>query len=115
MAASSSSPSTPPLTGQQDNATREILYLLDSYGVSDDFYHELSMLHTSLPRSYKVKSLRQSLSSGVDMKRLPNGWYVSFVEYLQLSLRRLIRVLRRISSTVITPTNTCWSRIRVSN
>ena len=35
-----------------DGAIYQTLYLLERFGVSDDFFHELSMIHPSLPRSY---------------------------------------------------------------
>ena len=44
----------------------EVLFLLDSYGISDEFYHELSMVHPSLPRSYLVKQRR---TTHLKMKR----------------------------------------------
>uniref|UniRef100_A0A1X7UJH7 Uncharacterized protein n=1 Tax=Amphimedon queenslandica TaxID=400682 RepID=A0A1X7UJH7_AMPQE len=51
----------------------DVLYLLDSYGVSVKFYHELSMPDKSLPRSYKVKNLRKSISSSVNIQQLEQG------------------------------------------
>lgn len=42
------------------------LYLLDCFGVSDSFYHELSMIYPSLERSYKIKEARSVLNSQVD-------------------------------------------------
>lgn len=48
----------------------EILFLLDKFGVSDKFYHELSMIHPSLPRSYQVKRTREQISANVEIKRL---------------------------------------------
>ena len=34
---------------------QQVLYLLDKFAVSDEFYHELAMLFPFLPRSYLVK------------------------------------------------------------
>lgn len=34
----------------------QVAYLLLKYGVSIDFYHELSMVFDALPKSYKVHS-----------------------------------------------------------
>ncbi len=53
----------------------EILYLLDRFGISDQFYHELSMLHHDLPRSYEVKKARTAISSVVEIKRLPTPYF----------------------------------------
>ena len=44
-----------PSTSNKQVPVDEVLYLLDHYGVSDHFYHELSMAQPSLPRSYLVK------------------------------------------------------------
>ena len=85
---SSSSPHTPspsPSCSSFSDETEQILYLLDRYGVSDQFYHELAMTMPALPRSYKVKRARQTISSTVELKRLPrpyDGCYRSMKEML---------------------------------
>ena len=48
----------------QFSTTGQVLFLLDKYGVSDDFYHEMSMIDLSLPRSCKVKELRKNVRKG---------------------------------------------------
>ena len=66
--------------------TLEILYLLDRFGISDQFYHELSMVNPSLPRSYVVKQARESISSIVVINRLPKpytGCYRPFEDCLR--------------------------------
>ena len=63
----------------------EVLYLLDRFGVSDEFYHERSMIIPSLPRSYLVKEERRVLVSQTDIRRLPipyYGCYLPIKEYL---------------------------------
>ena len=63
----------------------ETLSLLEKFGVSDEFYHELSMHHPSLARSYKVKQLRKELTSEVEVIRLPkpfDGAYRPFLPML---------------------------------
>ena len=60
----------------------ETLYLLEKFAVSDEFYHELSMHHPSLARSYKVKQLRKELTSEIEIIRLPypfDGAYRPFL------------------------------------
>ena len=69
-----SSPSSPTNTAtdpEQDTSVDETLYLLEKFGVSDECYHELTMIHPNLPRSYKVKNIRSSVSSAVDIQKLP--------------------------------------------
>ena len=63
----------------------ETLYLLEKFGVSDEFYHELSMHYPSLARSYKVKQLRKELTSEIEIIRLPypfDGAYRPFLPML---------------------------------
>lgn len=46
---SSSSPTLTSATSTNDSSQlRKVLYLLDRFGVSDEFYHELSMVNSSL-------------------------------------------------------------------
>lgn len=53
----------------------QILYLLDRFGISDQFYHELSMLHKELPRSYEVKKARAAITLNVELRRLPRPYF----------------------------------------
>ena len=55
--------SSPSFPTRQDTSVNETLYLLEKFGVSDECYHELTMIHPNLPRSYKVKNIRSSVSS----------------------------------------------------
>lgn len=41
--------------------TKQILYHLDRFAVSDELYHELSMICPSLPRSHIIRKLRTSM------------------------------------------------------
>ena len=69
---------------QSSQFIAEILYLLDTYRVSDDVYHEFSMINTSLPRSHKIKELKH-------LQEPYFGCYVSFPEYLNSTLSHLHR------------------------
>lgn len=40
-----------------------ILYLIDKFGVGDEFIHELSMVVDGMPKSYLVKQCRMDLNS----------------------------------------------------
>ena len=62
----------------------ETLYLLEKFGVSDEFYHELSMHHPSLARSYKVKELRKELTSEIEVIRLPNPFDGAYRPFLPM-------------------------------
>ena len=61
-------------TDVNDDSVRQTLYLLERFGVSDDFYHELSMANSSLPRSHLVKKSRQLLTGTVELERLPGPY-----------------------------------------
>ena len=40
-----------------------ILYLMDTFGVSDEFVHELSMVIDEIPRSFLIKQCRNDLNT----------------------------------------------------
>ncbi len=74
----------PPIASSScSDDVQRVLYLLDRYGVSDHFYHELSMTVPSLLRSYKVKQTRGALSSEVELNKPPapyHGCYRSLTD-----------------------------------
>ena len=45
-----------------------ILYILDRFSVSDEFYHELSMMQPSLPHSYTIKAARTNMNSNIKLE-----------------------------------------------
>ena len=53
-------------------AIYQVLYLLDHFAVSDELYHEISMLFPSLPRSHIVRHIRKQLSENVEILGLPH-------------------------------------------
>ena len=66
---------------QQQLQVHQVLYLLDRFAISDEFYHECSMLTPSLPRSYRIK--RDRINATVELFRLHkpySGCYRSFKE-----------------------------------
>ena len=75
------------------SCVRQTLYLLERFGVSDEFYHELAMINSALPRSHIVKQTRQLITESVEIQRLPepyNGTYRPFKECLLLSSSLLL-------------------------
>lgn len=58
-------------TSDQQSKIDEVLYPFDAFNVSDEFYHELSMVVPHLPRSYLIKQRRNEISSNVPIKRQP--------------------------------------------
>lgn len=84
-------------------STEQILYLLDRYGVSDEFYHELTMVTKCLPRSHRVKALRRQISETVPYIRLPSpfdGCYRPFEGTLRESLQSLSNEGVEVSSPI---------------
>jgi hypothetical protein len=43
------------LSQDDKEKVEEILFLLDKFDVSDEFYHEITMLDSTLPQSYLIK------------------------------------------------------------
>lgn len=58
------------------------------------------MRHKSLPRSYKVKNIRKSLSSDVEIQHLQDGSFMPFKDYLKLSLSRLLHAGHTLESPI---------------
>lgn len=50
---------------------KSILYILDSFGISDDAYHELSVANDSMVRSYLIKECRDSLNEMCTISQTP--------------------------------------------
>ena len=87
----------------EDKEVGKVLFYLDRFAVSDEFYHELSMIHSSLPRSYLVKQARTRMNAAVNIKRLPKpyfGCYRSFGECRSSTITREIEKGAVLSSPV---------------
>jgi len=54
----SASPSgiSPSITAEQRDGAKQVLYLLDRFGVSDEFYHELAQVSSWYVRTYLQSS-----------------------------------------------------------
>ena len=75
-------PSSSSSTEGDQMTIHQVFYLLERFGISD---HELTMTNPTLPQSYKVKRARESISSQIELKRLPqpyHGCYRSLKEYI---------------------------------
>ena len=82
----------------------QVLYLMDKFNASDTFYHELSTILPSTPRSYKIKKVRTEMNVHLRRKihRVPephNGVYCSVNETLSDTIEELV------STCTITPIN----------
>ncbi len=82
---------------QQQLQVHQILYLLDRFAISDEFYHDLSMLTPSLPRSYRIKRARDRINATVNLIRLPqpySGCYRFFKECLKETISAEVRCFK---------------------
>ena len=58
-----------------DDQVLAILYLLNRFGVSDQFYHEVSMVNPFISRSYVIKRARERINNVVTITRLPQPYF----------------------------------------
>ena len=71
-----------------------ILYLLDKFCVSDEFYHELSMIENGIPRSYLIKQCRNNLDKLCHVKSTPGtyeGAQISFESLLSQQISAFMK------------------------
>ena len=85
----------------------QILYLLDRFGISDQFYHELSMLHQELPRSYEVKKARAAISSNVELRRLPRPYFGCYRPLKQFLIDAISAEVHKVIPKYIPHPETC--------
>jgi len=79
---------------EDDKAKVEnILYLIDKFGVGDEFIHEMSMVVDGMPKSYLIKQCRKDLNSGCIIKSTPGkapGAQYSFKELLIQQIKHMV-------------------------
>ena len=74
------------LSDNEKNKVEEILFLVDKFYVSNEFYHEVTMLNDSLPRSYLIKQRRDQLNKLISISKTPGiheGCQVDFEHTLR--------------------------------
>jgi uncharacterized coiled-coil protein SlyX len=83
------------LTAEEQDKIKQVVYIMDSFCVSDAAYHELSMIDSDgLPRSYLIKQCRMDLNSIHSVSRTPGSWpgaQLSFKVELHNHLSKLVR------------------------
>lgn len=67
----------------------KILYLLDKFCVSDEFYHELTMIENGLPRSYLIKQRRNNLNELFHVTPTPGNFGGAQVSFHSLLLQQI--------------------------
>jgi hypothetical protein len=79
---------------ENDKARIEsLLYIIDKFGVSDEFIHELTMITDGLPKSYLVKQCRTELNSLCKLTGTPGkapGAQYSFKELLTEQIKIMV-------------------------
>lgn len=81
------------LSSEEKKLVEEILFLLDKFYVGDGFYHEVSMVVDSLPKSYLIKQRRDQLNKLCVISRTPgktDGCQLSFEDTLKEHLEYFI-------------------------
>ncbi|CAB3998260.1 Hypothetical predicted protein [Paramuricea clavata] len=64
-----SPPSISDLSCDDHSNLEKVLFLLDKFCVSDEIYHELTLVSEELPRSYLIKQLRSNLNKTYHIER----------------------------------------------
>ena len=80
----------------------KVLFLMDKFGVSEDFFHQLTMIFHELPRSYLVRQCKYDLNTMCHLTRTPGrtpGVQCSFKELLREQIQDLVsrRILKIIN------------------
>ena len=81
------------LSQSDKEKVEEILFILDKFCVNDEFYHEVSMLDNSLPKSYLIKQRRDQLNKLCHISRTPgevDGCQIDFQDSLKHHLESFI-------------------------
>ena len=92
------------LPEDEKKKVEEVLFLMDRFGVSDEFYHHLTMIFDGLPRSYLVKQCKSNLNTMRHLTPTPGkspGVQTSFKELLREQILDLVSIQTFIPSSYI--------------
>ena len=83
-----------------ENQITKLLYAKEKFNISNEAYHDLSMINTSLPRSYLLKKKSKLLNESFNIKPIGRG-----IEGFQQSFKEVLEqvLLAHTSVTEITP------------
>ena len=59
------------LSDNQSSQTEQILFLLDTFYFSDQYYHELTVALEDMPRSYLIEHLRSGFNRMTQTESVP--------------------------------------------
>lgn len=80
------------LSDDEKEKVKSLLYILDSFGISDEAYHEIAIQNDGLIRSYLVKQCRQSINGMCQISKTPGespGAQLNFMETLEQTLEKI--------------------------
>ena len=75
------------------NDLMSILYLLDQFGISDEFYHEIAMIFPSLPWSHFVKDIQRRLNASIVIKWLLFPYYGAYRPCIQEAIKAQVIIM----------------------
>lgn len=79
------------LSDDEKEKVKSLLYILDSFGISDEAYHEIAIQNDGLIRSSLVKQCRQSINGMCQISKTPGespGAQLNFMETLEQTLEK---------------------------
>jgi len=62
------------LSDSENSQIEQILFLLDKFFISDEFYHELTVTYEDMPRSYLIKQKRSDLNKLTHIESVPGTY-----------------------------------------
>ena len=92
------------LSEEERKKVEEVQFLMDRFGVSDQFYHHLTMVFNELPRSYLVKQCKHNLNEMSHLTVTPRkspGVQTSFKELLREQILDLVSTQTFIQVSLI--------------
>lgn len=81
------------MSAEGKNQIEKVLFLMDKFGVSEEFYYELSIVFSDLPRSYLVKKSKHNLNLDCHPTKTPGnapGVQCSFKELLKEHISEMV-------------------------
>ena len=89
-------------------AKQQVLYTKERYGISDQAYHELSMVDESLPRSWMIKHQRNEMNKQWEISRTPGECNIGVQQSFKKKLIDRIRVLEQKA-----PSDACFRQTSI--
>lgn len=62
-----------------------LIYILDTFNVSNKAYHELSMLYKSLPRSHSIETFISNINNEFKIVNTPDGFGCTSITKIKIN------------------------------